>query len=67
MADQFDLASTYEELERQSSLNRLENTKAPSPVSTGYCLYCGEELSDGRRWCNADCLDEWEKEQKRYG
>ena len=67
MADQFDLASTYEELDRQSALNRLESTKLHSPESTGHCLYCGEELSDGRRWCNADCRDEWEKEQKRYG
>jgi hypothetical protein len=24
-------------------------------------LWCGEELEDGRRWCNADCRDRWSR------
>lgn len=32
---------------------------------TGYCLFCGEPLPRGRRWCNADCRDNWEKENRR--
>lgn len=31
---------------------------------TGFCLYCGEPLSKGRRWCDAECRDEWESEQR---
>lgn len=38
---------------------------APEVASTGYCLYCEEPLPDGRRWCDASCRDEWEKERKR--
>lgn len=65
MADQFDRASELEELERLSSLNRHFKHAKQSAVATGYCLYCEEELSDGRRWCNAECRDDWEKEQNR--
>lgn len=34
-------------------------------TATGYCLYCGEPVSDGKRWCCVECRDEWEREQKR--
>lgn len=32
---------------------------------TGYCLFCGEKLPKGKRWCDADCRDMWEKENRR--
>lgn len=32
---------------------------------TGYCLYCGEPVTKGRRWCSQDCRDSWEHEQQR--
>ncbi len=32
--------------------------------ATGECLYCGEALADGLRFCNADCRDGWQHEQK---
>lgn len=28
----------------------------------GYCLCCGESVSDGRRWCDAQCRDDWQSE-----
>lgn len=31
------------------------------PVATGECLWCGELLTDGRRWCSAECRDDWER------
>lgn len=65
MADQFDLASEYEELERLSCLNKLKSDNQPKAEATGCCLYCEEPLPEGRRWCNAECRDEWEKEQRR--
>lgn len=34
-------------------------------ISTGYCLFCGEPLEAGRRWCDADCRDDWQKESDR--
>lgn len=30
----------------------------------GLCLNCGESLPDLRRWCDADCRDDWERAEK---
>lgn len=38
---------------------------AKDAEETGECLYCGEPLPAGRRWCNAECRSEWEHEQQR--
>lgn len=32
---------------------------------TGYCLYCGEPVKEGRRWCCPECRSDWEHEQQR--
>jgi len=29
--------------------------------ATGRCLWCGEKTGKGRRWCDADCRDDWER------
>lgn len=38
---------------------------------TGFCLYCGEPLKEGMRWCDAECRNAWQKEQdykrRKYG
>ena len=31
----------------------------------GTCLFCSEELQEGRRWCDADCRDGWQKMKGR--
>jgi hypothetical protein len=35
--------------------------KPVAPKATGFCLNCGEPLSDGRRWCDVDCRDDWQR------
>lgn len=35
------------------------NVKINNP--SGRCWYCGEKTDSKRRWCDADCLDLWEK------
>lgn len=30
----------------------------------GYCYFCGEELEQGKLFCDKDCRDMYEKEQK---
>lgn len=30
----------------------------------GRCLFCGESLSGDERWCDSDCRDDWDHEQK---
>lgn len=39
----------------------------PSPKSTGYCLHCGAVVERGARWCNPDCRDDWEREERARG
>lgn len=37
----------------------------PVAKETGYCLFCGEPVEKGRRWCDAECMSFWEREMKR--
>ena len=32
---------------------------------TGYCLFCGEPVPRGYRWCDSVCRDLWSKERAR--
>lgn len=53
--------------ERERDLAEALRKRRPAgPVATGFCLYCGEPLDDGMRWCaGTDCEREWEWEQQR--
>jgi hypothetical protein len=53
---------TQEREERLTdTLRRFAHAAAPQgPVATGFCLWCGEELDPPRRWCNAECRDDWQ-------
>ncbi len=34
----------------------------PSAEAVGHCLFCEEAINEpGRRWCDADCRDSWER------
>lgn len=37
----------------------------PEAKATGFCLNCGTPLNDGRRWCDAECMEEWQEYQKK--
>jgi hypothetical protein len=38
--------------------NIRKKSHEPIPVNqSGVCWTCGEPVSDGRRWCDADCRD----------
>lgn len=43
-------------LERALKQRRAE----PEAAFTGYCLWCGELVEAPRRWCCAECRDDWE-------
>lgn len=49
------------ELEQINAHQKINLKQEAEP--TGYCLFCGEPLTDNKRWCDADCRDMWEKEQ----
>lgn len=63
MSDPIDRASEQEEMARASAL--VTSRKPEGPAATGECLYCGEPLTEGRRWCNAEHRDLWEKNSRR--
>jgi hypothetical protein len=64
MSDEFDMASDLEQAQRDIAINEARK-KTVSAVATGLCLSCMVPVSDGRRWCSADCRDDWSKENER--
>ena len=61
MADLADIAQKRMEVEER--LRRI-NT-APEAEATGCCLNCDTPLAEGRRWCDAECLEDWRRWSKR--
>ena len=62
-SDISDMASIQEEHILQSAIN-LHNTRVNNSEkihATGYCLYCENDLDDGKRWCDVECRDAWQK------
>lgn len=56
--DEADIAQAL--IERE--FERLLRHRLPEgAAATGVCLWCGEPLGQGLRWCDADCRDEWER------
>lgn len=66
MSDLVDLAQAQNE--RLDAI-RLKNCRlqASRPLQdpTGVCLNCGELVSDGLRWCDPECRDDWVRLNKR--
>lgn len=58
MSDIIDLAN--EQAERTLAHERLAAHQPTPPAATGVCFNCGAPLADGRRWCDADCRDDWD-------
>ena len=54
---------TQKDLDFLSEIHKPNLKKEAEP--TGYCLFCGEKLTEpNRRWCDAHCRDGWEKERR---
>ncbi len=60
--DIYDIASENEERYTEKA---RQFRKPEGPKATGKCLWCGEELADGRRWCDRACCAAWEKSNKK--
>lgn len=51
---------------REESIAHLVQRRRPEgPPPCGQCYSCGEPLAGTMRWCNADCREDWEREQRR--
>jgi len=62
MADVGDQAHQVSEFFLRTSLADCDRALMVAQA-TGRCLWCNEPLADGRRWCDAECRDEWERHQ----
>lgn len=49
---------------QQMDIDRgLTIRKAEGPQATGACLFCGEIVGPGQRWCNSECRDDWQADR----
>lgn len=61
--DEADMAQRTEaQLEKVSRYKSQRHTANAEP--TGFCLFCGDPVAENRRWCNADCRDDWQTENE---
>lgn len=59
-----DDATRREEQERERALAEASQKAKDGPAFTGRCLYCTDPVPAPRRWCGAECRDDWEREQR---
>jgi len=52
-------------IEQMASVSARNKRPEPSKASTGECWYCGDNLTSGLRWCDAQCRDDWAAENKQ--
>jgi hypothetical protein len=36
------------------------------PDGVGFCLNCGAGVEGNKRWCDKDCLDDWQQAQRAH-
>ena len=59
--DDTDLSGRFDDIRLQTSLHQSRKDE-PVEVATGECLFCGEAVAPPRRWCNFDCMTDWERD-----
>lgn len=64
MSDVFDQASEREDKDREEAI-RVARRKATVLPDIGACYFCDSPTADGRRFCDADCRDGYEFEQRQ--
>lgn len=66
MADEADQAQFVEQRDLALALRQRHTTL----IATGRCYSCDEDVGPGRKFCNKDCLDDFERREaarKRAG
>lgn len=62
MSDDADRANVFIEFKHDVDLDNSKRDE-PSGTANGECWFCEEYLPAGHRWCNAECRDDWQREQ----
>ena len=64
ITDPLDVAQSVEQAERDRNI-AAASRMANQPIQVEHeCRQCGE-LTNGARWCSADCRDMWDLKQRR--
>lgn len=58
MSDEADMAQLH--IEREVEL-ALKSRKFDTVMATGHCLNCDTSLPKDHRWCDHDCMTDWQK------
>ena len=61
--DDADRAAEREDIDREAAVAAIRRRIEVMP-SLGYCYYCGEALRAGKRFCDADCRDDYDRQEK---
>lgn len=56
MADDADRAAEQMQRDIDAAVKRR---RVEGPEGTGFCLACGAVVEDRKRWCDAECRDDW--------
>ena len=63
MPDLLDAAQDLELMQRQQAIDTARRV-TPVAVATGNCLHCDAPVQAPRRWCNRECAERWERENR---
>lgn len=61
--DDADITGDRAEHDHKANLARSRKPVGPQPK--GFCHFCDAEVRPGARFCDQDCLSDWEREQSR--
>lgn len=59
VVDESDMATEREMMDTQLAIQAALRKVTPLPPM-GFCYNCEEPLSDGKRFCDVHCRDDWE-------
>lgn len=62
MTDAIDRGCEREELDLAIAVTQR---KPSGPVPNGKCATCGRPVPEGAQFCDAECREDWELEQRR--
>lgn len=63
MADLIDQGNETADIFLEAALSRSK--LHPEVEATGACLNCDHILHNGRRWCDVECMEDWQKREQQ--
>ncbi len=48
----------------ESAIAKVRHDATKTLEPTGECYTCGQDVAEGRRFCDVGCRDDWDKRQR---